>query len=136
MILPDGCEMWAKVGSDAMGLPDPKDIDTLFLSENRAKTVLWFGAREWKDCMDESESYGPGKYDAFRKGIYNAIVLYSAAEFYGFLAAFFICKKYQIASKVERAAVHNAFRGNTFTPAEWAIDNRTREVLVLALKGK
>jgi len=123
------CEMWARVGSFHLGDPAFKDKDYLFLAFNASKTKGWFAAHGWEQAI--SDAYAKG-FESFRKDERNAIVLSCSREFYGFLAAYHICKKYKIFSKSDRVLIHEAMRKRTYTPCDISFNQNTHEVTISA----
>ena len=124
---------WALVGSFHAGLPDWKDKDTLILSHDTGATRAWLEIGGWVDgAADFSRTdYRGASFISMRHGEFNAIILHLDSEFYGFLAAFYLCKKYKVTDKSDRVLIHESLRARAFTPGEFHHDQKTLEVTCL-----
>lgn len=121
------CDVWGKVGSFHMGCPEWKDKDFLFLTSDMAATAKWFEEKKWTPCTEKEYL---DTFKAWRRGEQNAIVVRSMKEFYGFMAAFHLCKTYKVFNKAHRVLIHESLRVRGYTPCDFNMDKKTREIVV------
>jgi hypothetical protein len=106
-----------------MGLPDAKDEDFLVLPESSmTRLASDFEANGYARSLGDSEY--PEHFISLRKDAINVIIVPSSAEFYGFMAAFFLCKRYQVNNKQHRVLIHESCRTRPYTWVEHTVVNK------------
>lgn len=123
------CQFWARVGSFHLGDPSFHDKDFLMLAYPHDNIEAWLAENAWKPCVsvDYMQSF-----KAYRKDCRNIIVVSKESEFYGFMAAFYLCKKYKVFNKPDRVLIHEAMRRRNYTPCDFTVDNSTKEFKISA----
>lgn len=124
-----GCpfiEKWVRVGSHAMGAPHPHDIDyvCLLAKTQRTHARQWFTDNGWRNgaAADYDLEY------SFRRMEHNVIIVTDESEFYGFMGAFVMCRKYKVFNKSDRVLIHEGLRRLPFTNVRCTVNKKTREV--------
>jgi len=115
-----------------MGHPSPQDIDFLAFGENYATASEWFINNGWDEAVVE-EYKRTNAFSSFRKDNYNVILIREPTEYYSFLGAFHICKKYKIFDKTDRVAVHEGMRALVRVQSKVDHDFTTREDTIRAI---
>ena len=120
--------LWARVGSYAMGAAHPHDVDYVCwaTSQDILDAHEWFSDNGWRESGTRSYK----NFLSFRRMEHNVILVSKESAFFGFVGAFFLCKKYKVLAKADRVLIHEGMRLLHWTGVVFN-DNPSGEVVPL-----
>jgi hypothetical protein len=127
-----GVRKWARVGSEAVGAPSPADRDFICFGDYG---IIIAALLDLDFDSDAPEAYARSNdFTSMRRGNDNVIVIRDEVEYYAFLAATHLCKKYKVFDKEDRVAIHEAFRAGMRMQCDVDVNTNTREETIRGYK--